>query len=131
MRIGVPAEIKIDEYRVAVTPAGVREMAEHGHEVLVEAGAGLGSAIADEEYAAQGARSSPTPPRSSREAEMILKVKEPQPGDRDAAPGPAPLHLPASGARPRADRGLCGSGATASLTRRSRTPAGGCRCWRR
>ena len=56
MRIGVPTEIKADEYRVAITPAGVREMSEHGHEVLVEAGAGDGSAIADAEYEAQGAK---------------------------------------------------------------------------
>ena len=46
MKIGVPTEIKSDEYRVAVTPAGVRELTEHGHEVLVQAGAGEGSAIA-------------------------------------------------------------------------------------
>ena len=55
MRIGVPTEIKPDEYRVAVTPAGVREMTEHGHEVLIQAGAGEGSAIADDEFEAQGA----------------------------------------------------------------------------
>ena len=56
MKVGVPTEIKEDEYRVALTPAGARELAEHGHEVLIQAGAGEGSAIADEEYAAQGAR---------------------------------------------------------------------------
>ena len=56
MRIGVPTEIKADEYRVAITPAGVREMSEHGHEVLIQAGAGEGSAIADDEFEAQGAR---------------------------------------------------------------------------
>jgi alanine dehydrogenase len=55
MKVGVPTEIKTDEYRVALTPAGVRELVEHGHEVMVQAGAGLGSAIADEEYAEQGA----------------------------------------------------------------------------
>ena len=47
MRIGVPTEIKADEYRVAITPAGVREMVEHGHEVLIQAGAGEGSAISE------------------------------------------------------------------------------------
>lgn len=47
MRIGVPTEIKTDEYRVALTPAGVRELTQHGHEVLIQAGAGEGSAIAD------------------------------------------------------------------------------------
>ena len=56
MRIGVPTEIKPDEYRVAITPAGVRELSSRGHEVLVQAGAGEGSAIADEQFVAQGAR---------------------------------------------------------------------------
>ena len=55
MKVGVPTEIKPDEYRVAITPAGVREMVEHGHEVLIEAGAGEGSAIADADFEAQGA----------------------------------------------------------------------------
>ena len=56
MKVGVPTEIKTDEYRVALTPAGVRELVEHGHEVLIQAGAGEGSAIADDEYTSQGAR---------------------------------------------------------------------------
>ena len=56
MRVGVPTEIKADEYRVALTPAGVRELVDHGHEVLVQRGAGEGSAIADSDYEAQGAR---------------------------------------------------------------------------
>ena len=56
MRIGVPTEIKPDEYRVAITPAGVRELSARGHEVLVQAGAGEGSAMADEQFQAQGAR---------------------------------------------------------------------------
>ena len=55
MKIGVPTEIKQDEYRVAMTPAGVRELTTRGHEVVVEAGAGEGSAISDADYAAQGA----------------------------------------------------------------------------
>jgi alanine dehydrogenase len=48
--IGVPSEIKVDEYRVALTPAGVRELTAHGHEVVVQAGAGVGSAIPDERF---------------------------------------------------------------------------------
>ena len=56
MKVGVPTEIKEDEYRVAITPAGVRELTEHGHEVIIEAGAGVGSTIPDSEYEAQGAR---------------------------------------------------------------------------
>ena len=85
--VGVPTEIKDDEYRVALTPAGVRELTERGHEVLIQAGAGEGSAIADDDYEAQGARDrAATPRRSSSEAEMVLKVKEPQPPEvRDAA----------------------------------------------
>ena len=79
MRIGVPTEIKADEYRVAVTPAGVREMSEHGHEVLIQAGAGEGSAIADAEFEAQGARTVADAAAVFAEAEMILHVKELQP----------------------------------------------------
>ena len=56
MKVGCPTEIKTDEYRVALTPAGVRELVEHGHEVVIQAGAGEGSAIADEEYISQGAK---------------------------------------------------------------------------
>ena len=65
MRVGVPTEIKDDEYRVALTPAGARELGEHGHEVLIQAGAGEGSAIADDAYVARARRSCRTPPRSS------------------------------------------------------------------
>jgi len=78
LKIGVPTEIKPDEYRVALTPAGARELAEHEHEVLIQAGAGEGSAIADSEYTAQGARIVPDAAAVFAEAEMVLKVKEPQ-----------------------------------------------------
>ena len=78
MRIGVPTEIKPDEYRVAITPAGVRELSAHGHEVLVQAGAGEGSAMADEQFAAQGARIVPDAQAVFDAAELVLKVKEPQ-----------------------------------------------------
>src|ERR671924_1969764 len=79
MRVGVPTEIKTDEYRVALTPAGVRELVEHGHEVLIQEGAGVGSTIPDEEYVAQGARMAPDAASVFEEADMILGVKEPQP----------------------------------------------------
>jgi alanine dehydrogenase len=79
MKIGIPKEIKEEEYRVAVTPAGVRELVEHGHEVRIEAGAGEGSAIADAAFEAQGARIVPDAAAVFGEAEMVLKVKEPQP----------------------------------------------------
>ena len=81
MKVGIPTEIKPDEYRVAVTPAGTRELTEHGHEVLVQAGAGDGSVIPDSEYEEQGARIVPDAEAVYAEAELVLKVKEPQPGE--------------------------------------------------
>jgi alanine dehydrogenase len=79
MKVGVPTEIKADEYRVALTPSGVRELADRGHSVIVQSGAGLGSAIADDAYVAQGARIVPDADAVFAEAELIVKVKEPQP----------------------------------------------------
>lgn len=79
MKVGVPTEIKQDEYRVAITPAGVRELSDAGHEVLIQAGAGEGSAISDADYVAQGARILPDADAVFGEVSMIVKVKEPQP----------------------------------------------------
>ncbi|HEX8119973.1 MAG TPA: alanine dehydrogenase [Solirubrobacteraceae bacterium] len=79
MKVGVPTEIKPDEYRVAITPSGVRELTDHGHEVVVQSGAGEGSTITDAEYEAQGARILPDAEAVFGEAELILGVKEPQP----------------------------------------------------
>jgi len=79
VKTGVPTEIKADEYRVAMTPSGVRELTQHGHEVVVQAGAGEGSAISDEEYVAQGATILPDADAVFAEADLIVKVKEPQP----------------------------------------------------
>src|ERR687892_519306 len=79
MKVGVPTEIKEDEYRVSLTPAGARELREHGHEVLLQAGAGEGSAIPDDAYAAQGARILPDAAAVFEQSEMVLGVKEPQP----------------------------------------------------
>ena len=79
MRVGVPTEVKTDEYRVALTPAGVRELVDVGHEVRIQRGAGLGSAIADEQYEAQGAAIVPDAEAVFGESELIVKVKEPQP----------------------------------------------------
>jgi alanine dehydrogenase len=78
VRIGVPSEIKTDEYRVAITPAGVRELSGRGHEVLVQMGAGEGSAMADEQFQAQGARIVADADAVFAQAEIVLKVKEPQ-----------------------------------------------------
>jgi alanine dehydrogenase len=71
-------EIKDEEYRVALTAVGARELAEHGHEVLVQSGAGDGSAITDSDYEAQGARIVPGAEDVWGEADLVLKVKEPQ-----------------------------------------------------
>jgi alanine dehydrogenase len=79
MKVGVPTEVKTDEYRVALTPAGVRELADAGHSVYVQAGAGLGSAIDDAAYQAQGAEIVPDAAAVFASAELIVKVKEPQP----------------------------------------------------
>ncbi|SER26349.1 L-alanine dehydrogenase [Lentzea xinjiangensis] len=77
MRIAVPREIKNHEYRVALTPAGAHELTSRGHDVYVEQGAGLGSAITDEEYLAAGAKVLATADDVWAEGDLVLKVKEP------------------------------------------------------
>lgn len=77
MLVGVPSEVKQGEYRVAITPAGVHELCRHGHDVLVESGAGVGSSIRDDELVAAGAKLADTAEQIWAEGEMILKVKEP------------------------------------------------------
>lgn len=78
MIVGVPAEVKTSEYRVAITPVGVRELVDRGHRVLIEKGAGEGSNIHNEEYETQGADIVPSVEEVFAQADMILKVKEPQ-----------------------------------------------------
>jgi alanine dehydrogenase len=77
VKIAVPREIKNNEYRVALTPAGAHELSSRGHAVFVEAGAGLGSAIPDEEYLAAGAKVLATAEDVWSEGDLVLKVKEP------------------------------------------------------
>jgi alanine dehydrogenase len=77
MLVGVPREVKNHEYRVAITPAGVKEFINHGHKVIIEKGAGLGSAISDDAYRVAGAEILDTAQEVWARAEMILKVKEP------------------------------------------------------
>ncbi|GAA4822205.1 alanine dehydrogenase [Nocardioides caeni] len=77
MRVGIPAEVKDHEYRVAITPVGVTELTAHGHEVVVQSGAGAGSSIADAAYVAAGASIVPDADAVWGTAEMVLKVKEP------------------------------------------------------
>ncbi len=81
MRIGVPKEIKVHEYRVGMTPAAVREAVHHGHEVLVQKHAGFGIGLLDEHYTAAGARIVETASEIFAAADMIVKVKEPQPAE--------------------------------------------------
>src|ERR1044072_5370388 len=113
MKVGIPAETKTDECRVAITPAGVREMADHGHEVLIQKGAGEGSAIADADFAAQGARIVDAAASVFDEAELVIKVKEPHPEEIEMlAAGQVLftyLHLAPD---PEQARGLMRSGAT-------------------
>jgi alanine dehydrogenase len=112
VKIGVPTEIKPDEYRVAITPAGVRELSKHGHRVLIQAGAGEGSALSDEQFAAQGARIVEGADALFAQADMVLKVKEPQPVEvgllREGQTLFTYLHL---AAEPQLARGLMASGA--------------------
>ena len=113
MKVGVPTEIKPDEYRVAITAAGVRELVEHGHEVLIQHGAGEGSSIADRDYEAQGSRIVADAAAVFEEAEMVLKVKEPQLPEVEMLRRDQVLftylHLAPA---PELTKGLCDSGAT-------------------
>ncbi|MAS34920.1 MAG: alanine dehydrogenase [Anaerolineaceae bacterium] len=81
MIIGIPKEIKDNEYRVALPPHAVRELIRNGHEVLVERGAGMGSAFSDDEYANAGAALLDEAGEVWRRAQMVIKVKEPQPSE--------------------------------------------------
>ena len=77
MRIAIPAEVKNNEYRVAITPVGVNELIRHGHQVFIEKGAGVGSSITDAEFISQGATMLDTAEETWSTGEMVLKVKEP------------------------------------------------------
>ena len=77
MRVGIPTEIKNNEYRVAITPAGVAELVRRNHEVIIQAGAGEGSAIHDPDFTAAGARLVDTADEVWGQADLLLKVKEP------------------------------------------------------
>jgi alanine dehydrogenase len=114
VKVGIPSETKADEYRVSMTPAGVRELTERGHEVVIEQGAGTASGFDDLQYATQGATIAPDADGVFSTAEMIIKVKEPL--DHEVALlRPAQilftyLHLAPA---PALTRALCESGATA------------------
>ena len=114
MIVGIPSETKADEYRVSMTPAGVRELTDRGHEVLVQHAAGVGSGFDDAHYAAQGASIAPDADAIFAAADMIVKVKEPlDPEVARLRRGQilfTYLHLAPA---PALTRALCESGATA------------------
>jgi alanine dehydrogenase len=114
MQIGVPTEIKNNEFRVGLTPAGARELSARGHQVLVQRGAGSAIGLKDAHYEAAGAQIVEDAPALFARAEMIVKVKEPQPSEIALLrPGQtlfAYLHLAPD---PQQTRGLLASGCTA------------------
>ena len=114
MRIGCPKEIKNREYRVGLTPESAKELVKHGHEVWVESGAGLGIGASDGEYKAAGAVVRDDAAALFAECEMIVKVKEPQPGElamlREGQILYTYLHLAPD---PEQTKGLVASGVTA------------------
>ena len=114
MLVGVPKEIKNSEYRVGLVPGSVREYVAHGHEVLVETGAGAGIKASDQDYEAAGAKIAPDARTVFEKSEMIVKVKEPQPVEwaqlREGQILYTYLHLAPD---PEQARGLMQSGVTA------------------
>ena len=125
MRIGVPREIKVHEYRVGLVPAGVRELAVAGHEVLIESGAGNGIGVDDAQFRDAGASIAARAAEVFERAEMIVKVKEPQPVEcemlRRGQVLFTYLHLAAD---PQQARGLMKSGATAIAYETVTAPSG-------
>ena len=126
MKIGVPKEIKVQEYRVGLTPTSVREMVAHGHEVLVETGAGAGIGMTDEDYSRAGAAIAATAADVFAASEMIVKVKEPQAQERkmlrDGQILFTYLHLAPD---PEQTKDLVESGATCIAYETVTSPAGG------
>ena len=114
MRVGCPKEIKNHEYRVGLTPGSVREYTAHGHEVLVETGAGAGIGADDNSYRAAGAAIAKTAQEVFQKSDMVVKVKEPQPGEwtqlREGQILYTYLHLAPD---PEQTKGLLSSGVTA------------------
>ncbi len=99
MRVGIPKEVKPDEYRVAMMPVGADLLVRAGHEVFVEISAGLGSGFSDEDYSKVGAKVIATHEELFAKAELIVKVKEPQPQEIKLFP-PARWSSPISISRP-------------------------------
>ena len=131
MLVGVPREIKDNEYRVGLTPESVYEVVQHGHQVLVERGAGDGIGAHAASYEAAGATVVDTAPEIFARSELVVKVKEPQAGER-AMLRPDQvlftyLHLAPD---PEQTRDLVDSGAVCIAYETVTSPAAACRCWR-
>ena len=132
MKIGVPKEIKTHEYRVGLTPAGTRELVQHGHQVVVEHDAGAGIGYRDDAYRSAGASIAEAASAVFGAAEMIVKVKEPQPGEiamlRSGQILFTYLHLAADKAQ---TLGLMKSGATCIAYETVPIAQVRCPCWPR
>lgn len=125
MLVGVPAEVKTEEYRIAITPVGVKELVGRGHQVIIQKGAGLGSSISDEAFVNVGAEIVDTALEIFERAELILKVKEPQLSEIEMLSAGQTLftflHL---AAHPKAAQGLVDSGVTAIAYETIELPSG-------
>ncbi len=126
MRVGVPKEIKDHEYRVGLVPSSAAELVRHGHDVLVERGAGLGAGLGDDLYVAAGARITADAAAVFADAELIVKVKEPLPAERSRLRRGQVLftylHLAPD---PEQTRSLLASGVTAIAYETVTSPVGG------
>ncbi len=126
MRVGVPKEIKDHEYRVGLVPSSVAELVRHGHEVMVERGAGLGAGLEDDLYIAAGARIALDADAVFADAELVVKVKEPLPAERARLRRGQVLftylHLAPD---PEQTRALLASGVTAIAYETVTSPSGG------
>jgi alanine dehydrogenase len=129
LKVGVPKEVKDQEYRVGLTPEAVRGYVSAGHQVVVETGAGNGIGAADDAYVACGAIIAPDAADMFSTARMIVKVKEPQPSEwpllREGQILFTYLHLAPDG---RQTRGLLGSGCSAIAYETVTDKSGGYRC---
>ncbi len=131
MKIGVAKEIKSDEYRVALTPAGARELVQRGHEVTIETGAGVGSSFPDDAYTAAGAELASVEDVWA-DSELLLKVKEPiEPEYGRLREGSSSSRTSTSPQTSRSPARSSTAASRASPTRPSRRTTGGCRCSRR
>jgi alanine dehydrogenase len=131
MRVGIPTEIKNNEFRVAITPAGVAELVHRGHEVIIQSGAGEGSAISDADFKRVGAQLINGADQVWAEAELLLKVKEPIGAEYGRMHRARPCSLSAPRGVQAVHRCAARLGHRRSRTKPCRPPTARCRCWPR